>query len=219
MKLYALSIVITTIIDTLAEKNVQKHVFSDIKNISYAHIGKYKIKKKEILKELLIWTLYLCPFGVNILFALIVASKSSNKSFIDEYILSTNSYENDPDLLMDIYEKQKELDKSIEDSFKLEGLEEKEIKEQMNLAYEESKYKKITDEMYEDIKASHQALTFMKEIEFYENLDLTPQERIKLLKEYKKAFLNESKENQKPIEKTLKLIDRNNNSKLNYSKK
>ena len=211
MKLYAISIIIASIINYLSEMKAENYVFSDIKNINYAHIGKYKIKKKNILKELIVWGIYLCPFGINIIFSLIVVFLSYKKSVLDNVARYASSYENDPNLLIDVYEKQKELDKSMKDSFKLEGLEEKEIKEQIGLAYKDSNYKKITDKMYEDIKASEQALTFMSELEFYENLNLTPQERIKLLKEYKKAFLNDSKDNQKPIQKTLKLIDTKSN--------
>ena len=75
---------------------------------------------------------------------------------------------------MDVYKNQKELDKSMADYLRLEGLEEKEINEQIELAYKDSNYRQITDKMYEDIKASDQAITFMRELEFYENLNCQP---------------------------------------------
>lgn len=215
MKLYALSIIVASIINFLTENRAEKYVFSDIKNISYAHIGKYKVKNKNILKELIMWGLYLCPFGINIIFTLIVAYASTKKNILDKFISTTNNYENDPNLLIDVYEQQKGLEKSMEDSLKIDGLKERKINRQIRLGYKHSDYRRISDKMYEDIKASDQAITFMKELEFYENLNLTPQERIKLLKEYKKAFLDNSKFNQEPIQKTLKLIDRNNNSNNN----
>ena len=169
--------------------------------------------------ELIDWALLLCPFGINVIATSLAFYATCKKSVVDRFIKSINKYEFDPQLLMDEYKKQKELNKSMADSLRLEGLNEKEIQEQIKLSYKDHRYRPITDEMYKDIKASEQAITFMKEIEFYENLNLTPQQRIKLLKEYKKAFLNEKKENQKPIQKTLKLVDKKDNSELNYSKK
>ena len=51
MKLYALSIIISSIINYLSDKKAENYVFSNIKNVSYSHIGKYKVLKKNTLKE------------------------------------------------------------------------------------------------------------------------------------------------------------------------
>ena len=79
---------------------------------------------------------------------------------------------------------------------------------EVRLGNQELGYTYITDEMYDDIKASKKAMDYLSEIESYGCLNLTRDDVIKLLREYRKAFTSGSKETLKPIEKTLKLTNR-----------
>ena len=109
-----------------------------------------------------------------------------------------------PQSLMKIYENQA----SIEDALRIDGLSEEEIINEVKLANQESGHEYITDRMYEDIKASQSAIEYLNEFEQNEDLNLTRKDKIKLLREYRKAFTSGSKETLKPIEKTLKLANR-----------
>lgn len=100
-----------------------------------------------------------------------------------------------------MYEQQQEL----EDVLNLDGLTEEQIAENIKLAYEENGAKIINEEIYKDMKSSEEAVTFFKELEMNEDITVSPRERIKLLKEYRKAFVSDSKETLKPIQKTLNI--------------
>lgn len=110
----------------------------------------------------------------------------------------------DFEAIMTVYKKQKVM----EDSLKLDGLSKKEIKKQIKLANEENGYIYINRKIYEDVKACKEAVDFMNEIDIYSDLELLSKEKIKLLKEYRNAFVSDSKETIKPIQKTLKLVDK-----------
>lgn len=207
MNWYISSIVVSGVINFISNRILENKVYKDISYISYNDIGKYNLtnEKNKLKNYAKVLILFLTP-GVNIISALLllgVTMMENKKGGELDIIFKLRKKESDPAELIKVYE----LQKSLEDSFKLEGLNAEEIKEQIKLGNKEFGYKYISKEAYEDIEASKEALTFVGDMEFNDNLDLSPKQRLKLLKEYRKAFVS-CQETMKPIEKTIKF---NNN--------
>jgi len=202
--LYVLS-VITSLGFSCATKIIaSSKLRNDINNLTYGDIGKYDVVSfKKKLKDVFEFLKSILFPGLNVYenyhkYKEVTKAKRLYTRY-DKAFLT-------PDFLINIYKTQK----LIEDSLRLEGLTEQEIQKHLILAGQEVGHKYISEEVYEDIKASKEAMNIVKDLEVNDGLNLSSKERIKILKEYRKAILNDSKETMKPIQKTIKLNNKNN---------
>lgn len=208
MNIYLGTIAISIVLQIVADIKGAIYKSNNPNDITYLDIGKYSVLSKKILMiglsfEFILRLVFLLIPGINIVYGCVL-----NSTLVNEEARRKNTNTRkvilSPQSLMKIYENQT----SIEEAFKIDGLSEEEISEQVKLANQESGHTYITNDMYNDIKASQDAIEFLDEFEQSEELNLTRKEKIKLLREYRKAFAKNSKETLKPIEKTLKISNR-----------
>lgn len=204
MNFYVGSIIVSIILKIITHVRGTIYKTNSSEKINYLDIGKYNVSNK---KHMLVITgmnlLILLIPGINLFVYGYVLYKSGDleirrKQAINREVMFSLTK------IINAYENQK----SIEEAFKIDGLSEDEIKRETKLANQELGYTYITDKMYDDIKASQEAINYLKDIEHNENLELSRKDKIKLLREYRKSFVSGSKETIKPIEKTLKITNR-----------
>lgn len=206
MNFYLGTIALSIVFQLIAQIKGAIYKSNNPEDINYLDIGKYNVLNKKFLRIgllVVIGTNLLILFipVVNVLlygYTLCKAGHTLNQRVNNGKVMVS------PQSLMKIYENQA----SIEDALRIDGLSEEEIINEVKLANQESGHEYITDRMYEDIKASQSAIEYLNEFEQNEDLNLTRKDKIKLLREYRKAFTSGSKETLKPIEKTLKLANR-----------
>jgi len=208
MNFYLVTIAVSIILEITAQIKGAIYKSNNVEDINYSNIGKYNVfdKKTLAIGLALIWGLNLLVLlipVINVLLYGYTLYKAGDSRYLDKKINQRNLMLS-PITLLNTYD----IQCSIEDSFKIDGLSKEEIKEQMKIINQESGYAYITKKMYDDIKASQEAIDYLNEFEQNEELNLTRKDKIKLLREYRKAFVGGSKETIKPIEKTLKLTNK-----------
>jgi hypothetical protein len=206
MNFYIGTIIASIIFKIIAKIKEVSYMANSLKKINYLDIGKYNVSSKRMLGEkslpiAVINLIILLIPGINLFAYGYILYKSQNKELISKNSISREVMFSIPRII-EIYENQK----SIEDSFKIDGLSKEEIRKETRLGNQELGYAYITDDMYNDIKVSKNAIEYLNKFE--QNKNLTRKDKIKLLREYKKAFINVSKDNIEPIEKTLKITNR-----------
>jgi len=205
LMLYILSVLISLGFNCATKIIAKSKLRNEISNLTYEDIGKYDVVSfKKKLKDVLEFLESILFPGLNLYgnYQKYVEATKSKRLYtrFDKVFLN-------PDFLISLYKSQK----AIEDSLKIEGLTEEEIQKHLVLASQERGHKYITKEIYDDIKASKDAINLVSDLEINDGLKLSSKERIKLLKEYRKALVNDSKETMIPIQKTLKLNNMNKN--------
>lgn len=208
MNFYLGTIAVSIVLEITAQIKGAIYKSNNVEDINYSNIGKYNVfdKKTLAIGLAMIWGLNLLVLlipVINVLLYGYTLYKAGDSRYLDKKVNQRNLMLS-PVTLLNTYDRQC----SIEDSFKIDGLSKEEIKEQMKIINQESGYAYITKKMYDDIKASQEAIDYLNEFEQNEELNLTRKEKIKLLREYRKAFASGSKETIKPIEKTLKLTNK-----------
>lgn len=201
MNFYVGSIVVSIIFKIITQIRKITYKVTSSEKINYLDIGKYNVANKktlsmEMLINMVINLLTLLIPGINLFVYGYGLYRTGNKGIRRRETISRENMFSIAKVIS-VYENQK----SIEESFKIDGLSKKEIKKEVKLANEELGYTYITDRMYKDIKASKEAIDYLKNIENNDNLDLSRKDKIKLLREYRKVFTSGSKEFIKPLEK------------------
>ena len=198
LQIYILSILISIILNIIGGNKIKNSLpLND--EIEYDENGKYETKKFNI-KNLGSLALLFIPI-INILISVfttaIAFSGYLKNNNINKFINQKDDIEN----IIEVYKGQEKQ----KDMLLLEGLSEKEALKEIERGNSSQGLKYISEEMYRDILAAKEAKDFFNQTLLLEGF--TRKEQIELLKEYRKAFLSE-KEALKPIEKTMKIINK-----------